>query len=148
MQFAVAFFSGNRFMLDGEGIVMIYVEIEVDVNGSLGEKDNMTIYVFELEAIPRSDNPESEECIGAYVLCFVKSTNIKSALKKATEYVSNEGWEVIGVEDQFIGSRDMYEGENEDKEIRECFDEAVEYGVSGIFYTFASEDDDELDIFH
>lgn len=108
----------------------------------------MTIYVFELETIPHLDNPEIEECIGAYVLCFVKSANTKSALNKAKKYVSNEGWEVIGVEDQFIGSRDMYEGEDEDKEILECYDEAVRYGVSGIFYTFASEDDDELDIIH
>ncbi|MFB5197599.1 hypothetical protein ACE198_22270 [Neobacillus sp. KR4-4] len=110
----------------------------------------MTIYVFELEAIPHLDNPEREICIGAIVLCFAKSTNMKSALNKAKQYVSNQGWEVIKVEDQFIGSREMYEGEGEDGEeedeaILECFDEAMEYGVSGIFYTWESEDDGEDD---
>lgn len=109
----------------------------------------MTIYVFELEAIPHLDNPEREICIGAMVLCFAKSTNMKSALNKAKKYVSNQGWEVIKVEDQFIGSREMYKGEEKGKEeddaILECFDEAMEYGVSGIFYTWESEDDEEDD---
>lgn len=76
----------------------------------------MTIYVFEIEAIPHLDNPEREICIGAMVLCFAKSTNMKSALNKAKKYVSNQGWEVIKVEDQFIGNREMYKGEEEGKE--------------------------------
>ena len=63
-------------------------------------------------------------------------------MNKAKKYVSNQGWKVIGVEDQFIGSRDMYEGEDEDEEILECFDEGERYGVSGIFYTWSSEDDE------
>lgn len=30
----------------------------------------MTIYVFQLEAVPHLDNPEREICIGAMVLLF------------------------------------------------------------------------------
>lgn len=84
----------------------------------------------------------------------MKSTNKNLALSKAKKYVSNQGWEVISIEDQFIVSRDMYEGATEeDEELLECFDEAMRDGISAIFYTYSSEDDDEededkLDIIH
>ncbi|PEZ00310.1 hypothetical protein CN326_22765 [Bacillus sp. AFS018417] len=102
----------------------------------------MNIYIFQLEAIPHLDNPEREECIGAFVLCWVKSININSALNKAKKYVSNQGWNVISIEDQFIGSRNMYEGDNEDEYLLECFDEAMRDGISAIFYIWSSEDDE------
>jgi hypothetical protein len=114
----------------------------------------MNIYLVQLEAIPHIDNPESEECVGAFVNCWVKSINIKLALNKAKKFVSNQGWEVKSIEDQFIASRDMYIGETEeDEELLECFDEAMSDGISAIFYTYTSEEDDEededeLDIIH
>ncbi|CRK82999.1 hypothetical protein [Neobacillus massiliamazoniensis] len=61
----------------------------------------MTIYLFQLEATPLPDNPESEECIGAYVNCWVKSINENSAWIKVKKYVKNEGWKIINIEDQF-----------------------------------------------
>lgn len=113
----------------------------------------MTIYLIQLEAVPNIDNPESEECVGAFVNCWVKSTNIKLALNTAKNYVTNQGWKVISIEDQFIVSRDMYEGDTEEEELLECFDEAMQDGIFAIFYTYTSEDDDEededeLDIIH
>jgi hypothetical protein len=105
----------------------------------------MTIYFFQLEAIPHLDNPEKEECLGAYVNCWVKSINVKSAWNKAKNFVSNEGWEVVRIQDQFIANRKMYEGDNEAEESLECFDEAMRDGVSGIFYTWSDEDEDEGD---
>lgn len=114
----------------------------------------MTIYLFQLEATPHIDNPEIEECVGAFVNCWVKSTNKELALNKAKKYVSNQGWEVISIEDPFFVSRDMYEGDTEEEEeLLECFDEAMQDGISAIFYTYTSEDDDEeeedeLDINH
>ncbi len=48
----------------------------------------MNIYVFQLEAIPHIDNPEREECLGAIVLCLVKSLNLKLALNKAKKYIN------------------------------------------------------------
>lgn len=114
----------------------------------------MTIYLIQLEAIPHIDNPESEECVGAFVNCWVKTTNIKLALNKAQNYVINQGWEVISIEEQFIASRDMYLWEtDEDEELLECFDEAMREGISAIFYTYSSKDEedegeDELDIIH
>jgi len=104
----------------------------------------MTIYLIQLEAIPDIDNPEKEKCVGAIVNCWVKSINMKLALNRAKNYLSNQGWEVINVEDQFITSRDMYIGEaEEDDELLECFDEAMRDGISAIFYTYSEEDEIE-----
>jgi len=82
--------------------------------------------------------------VGAIVNCWVKSINMKLALNRAKNYLSNQGWEVINVEDQFITSRDMYIGEaEEDDELLECFDEAMRDGISAIFYTYSEEDEIE-----
>ncbi|MCW9134280.1 hypothetical protein OF830_26175 [Bacillus paramycoides] len=105
----------------------------------------MTIYFFQLEAIPHPDNPEKEECVGAYINCWVKSINEKKALNRAKKYVSNEGWEVIDILDRFIASRDLYESDNEAEESLECFDKAMRNKISAIFYIFSSEDDDDKD---
>jgi hypothetical protein len=109
----------------------------------------MKIYFIQLEAIPHSDNPESKECVGAFVNCWVKSTNIKIALDTAKNYVINEGWEVISIEDNSEANREMYLGDTEeDEELLECFDEAVEEGISAIFYTYEELEDDDFDNIH
>jgi hypothetical protein len=113
----------------------------------------VTIYLIQLEAIPVIDNPESEESAGAFVNCWVKSKSIKLALNTAINYVVNQGWEVISIEDQFMASRDMYLGNTEeDKELLECFDEALKEGISAIFYTYEEDEDededDDLEIIH
>jgi hypothetical protein len=102
----------------------------------------MRIFFFQLEAIPLLDNPESEECIGAVINCWVKSKNEKSALKRAEHYVNNESWEIVSIEDQFIANRNMYEGDSEYKKSLECFDEAIRYGIAAIFYTWSEDDED------
>jgi hypothetical protein len=39
----------------------------------------------------------------------------------------------------------MYEKNNEeDAELLECFDEAMKDGISAIFYTWSSEDDEDI----
>lgn len=102
----------------------------------------MTIYLIQLEVIPHINNPESEECVGAFVNCWVKSTNIKSALNTAKNYVINQGWEVVSIEDQFIANRDMYLGDTEeDEELLGCFDEAVREGITAIFYIYEEDRD-------
>ncbi|MEH7012430.1 hypothetical protein V7087_16720 [Neobacillus niacini] len=110
----------------------------------------MTIYLIQFEAIPLIDNPEREECEGAFVNCWVKSKNLKLALNAAKNYVVNQGWKVISIEDQYKVSRDMYIGDTqEDKELLHCFDEALREGISAIFYTYEQdEDDNDLDIIH
>lgn len=102
----------------------------------------MTIFFFQFEAIPRLDNPESEECIGAVINCWVKSKSEKLALEIADKYISNEGWKVVSIEDRFIANRNLYEGDSDGEESLECFDEAMRDGIAAIFYTW-SEDDEE-----
>ncbi|MEK5391370.1 hypothetical protein NSQ59_13465 [Margalitia sp. FSL K6-0131] len=107
----------------------------------------MTIYLIQLEVIPDIDNPEKEECVGAIVNCWVKSISMKLALNRAKNYLSNQDWKVISIEEQFITSRDMYIGETEeDDELLECFDEAMRDGISAIFYIFSEEHDEEDEI--
>jgi hypothetical protein len=70
-------------------------------------------------------------------------------LNIAKKYVSNEGWDVVSKQDQFIANRKMYEGDIEAKESLKCFDEATRTGIAAIFYTCSNEDDDdELDFIH
>ncbi|PUB08249.1 hypothetical protein [Paenisporosarcina sp. OV554] len=102
----------------------------------------MKIYYFMLDAVPHPNKPEREECVGAYVNCWVKSINEKRALNKAIKYVSNEGWKVVTIEDKFIVNRNMYEGDSEFEESLECFDEAMKVGISALFYTWSSEDEE------
>lgn len=59
----------------------------------------IAVYLVRLEAIPHNNNPVKVECIGAYVNCWVKADNMKIAFQTATEYVNNQGWEVVSVED-------------------------------------------------
>jgi hypothetical protein len=100
----------------------------------------MAIYYFTFEAIPFSDNPEKQDCAGAFVSCWVNSIDLEFALKKANAYINHEGWEVIKVEDQFIATRDMYEDDPESEDSLECFDQAVSEGVDAIFYIWPYDD--------
>jgi len=52
-------------------------------------------------------------------------------MEKATEYCGEEGWEVLAVEEDFIACREQYE---DTPDSLQCYDEAVECGVSGIFH--------------
>ena len=102
----------------------------------------MKIYYFMIHAVPKEDNPESEECIGAYVNCWVKGLTHFTALKKAKKYIVSEGWTATNIEDAYITERERYIGDPDSSQSLECYDEACEYGVSGIFYTYATENED------
>ena len=96
-----------------------------------------------IHAVPKEDNPESEECIGAYVNCWVKGLTYFTALKKAKKYIVSEGWTATNIEDAFITERGRCIGDPDSSQSLECYDEACEYGVSGIFYTYETLEDDE-----
>lgn len=100
----------------------------------------MAIYYFMFEAIPFSDNPEKEDCAGAFISCWVDSIDLNSALTKANTYINNEGWKVIIVEDQFIAIRKQYEGDPEAEDSLNCFDQAISDGVAAIFHIWPYDD--------
>lgn len=100
----------------------------------------MAIYYFMLEAAPLLGNQEEEELEGAFINCWVNSTSMKSALTEATEYIHSEGWTIQKVEDRFIVHRARYEKDPELLESLECFDQAVNDGISAIFYVWPVEE--------
>ena len=100
----------------------------------------MPFYYFTFDAIPLAENPEKKDCAGAVVCCWVDSIDVNFALAKAKNYITNEGWEVITVEEQFIATREQYEDDPENEDALECYDEAASEGVSAIFYIWPYDD--------
>lgn len=100
----------------------------------------MNVYYIFLEGKPLLNNKESKEFTGAYINCWVNSKNETTAKDKAIEYVYNQGWEVINIEEVFITNRERYVDEPDSLE---CFDQAVKYGIGAIFYTWPIGNKDE-----
>ena len=96
-----------------------------------------------IHAVPKKDSPESEECIGAYVNCWVKRSTYLTALNEAKKYINSEGWTFTHVEEAYVTERERYIGYPDSVESLECYDLACEYGVAGIFYTYETEEDDD-----
>ncbi len=97
----------------------------------------MNVYFFMLEAVPCENNPESEYLGGAFVNCWVKAETMENAFDEAVKYLEIQGWEFIRIEDEYITERERY---FDMPKSLECYDEACEYGASGIFYTYPIED--------
>ncbi|WKA49427.1 hypothetical protein QWY22_10975 [Planococcus liqunii] len=102
----------------------------------------MAIYYLMLEAVPLPENKEEKEIAGAFINCWVNSASMESALTEANDYIQSEGWKVQKVEDQFIVNRERYLKDPELQESLECFDQAVNDGISSIFYVWPSEETD------
>lgn len=93
----------------------------------------MKIYYILLEGKPFLNNKEGKEVAGAFINCWVNSEDETTAKDKAVEYVNDQGWEVLNIEEIFIASREQYENEPDSLE---CFDEAINFGIGSIFYTW------------
>ncbi len=100
----------------------------------------MNVYFFMLEAVPNASNPESEVLGGAFVNCWVKAETMENAFDEAVNYLEVQQWEFVRIEEEYITERERY---FDLPKSLECYDEACEYGVSGIFYTFPIEDEPE-----
>jgi hypothetical protein len=55
------------------------------------------------------------------------------------EYVDDEGWKILSIDEIFIAEREQYS----DEESLECFDQAVNCGVGAVFYTWPLGSEDE-----
>ena len=97
----------------------------------------MTVYYVMIEGKPKDTNPESAETKGAYIDVWVKSDLLEDAVQKAKDYVEQEEWEVISIEESAEAAREDYV---DDSDLLECYDEACEEGISALFYTW---DEDE-----
>jgi hypothetical protein len=87
--------------------------------------------MFESEPLP--ENPESEECLGAYINSWVNSDLEEKAFDKASVYITDEGWEITKVEEMYIACREQYENNDECVNSLECYDQAVDGGKYGYF---------------
>ena len=96
----------------------------------------MIIYYLMAEAVPHHDNPESKEYSGAYINCWVKADTPKDALHKAKEYICEEHWSFVKLEDIFTVQRERYLNEPDSLE---AYDNASRYGLGAIFYTWPIE---------
>ena len=93
----------------------------------------MGVYYLMVEATPKRDNPESKEFGGAFVNCFVKADTPYDAQRKVEEYLSEQKWVFIRIEDIFAAQRERYDDEPDSLA---CYDDALQYGFGAIFYTW------------
>lgn len=93
----------------------------------------MTIYCVMIEAVPNRKNSESKEYGGAYVNCWIKADAPVEAVEKAKGYIHKENWNFVNIEDIFSVQRERYLDEPDSLE---CYDNAVQYGLDAIFYTW------------
>lgn len=98
----------------------------------------MTVYYVMIEGKPKDTNPESVETEGAYIDVWVKSDLLEDAVQKAKDYVEQEEWEVISVEESAEAIREDYV---DDPDLLECYDQAYEEGISALFYTWDEEEE-------
>ena len=97
----------------------------------------MDIYYLMIEAVPNPDNPESEECKGAYINFWIKASTPEEALSLAKEYVDEENWSYVSTEDIGIARRALID----DPDSLQCYNEACEYGLAAAFYVWTNDED-------
>ena len=98
------------------------------------------IYYLMVEATPHHDNPESKEYGGAYINCWVKADTPADAEQKAKEYIHGQYWSFVKLEDVFTVQREQYLDEPDSLD---GYDNAVQYGLDAIFYTWPMEQPEE-----
>ena len=94
----------------------------------------MKIYYLLLEGKPNINNEESKEITGAYINCWVNTKD------KAIKYINTQEWESLNTEEIYITTRERYIDEPDSLK---WFDQAINFGVGAIFYTWPIDDDDE-----
>ncbi len=56
--------------------------------------------MFTLEARPLPDSPDFAEAGGAFVTCYQRPGFADEPLRRASEFIRRQGWEVVAVEDE------------------------------------------------
>ena len=93
----------------------------------------MIIYYLMVEAVPRHNNPENKEYGGAYINCWVKADSQTDALNKMKEYLHEQDWKFIKIEDIFAVEKERYIDEPDSLK---CYENALQNGLGAIFYTW------------
>ncbi|MBO5088534.1 MAG: hypothetical protein J6C01_07650 [Lachnospiraceae bacterium] len=93
----------------------------------------MVIYYLMVKAVPNYNNPESEKFGGAYINCWVKASTQKDAINCIKEYIVEENWTFVNIEDVSVVERSLY---LDKPDSLKCYDDACEYGICATFYTW------------
>lgn len=101
------------------------------------------MYYFMFEAEPKQDSLEKMTSDGAFITCWVRDNDEKSAVEQAIRYIEAEGWEIIRVEEQCVAERDWYVDDDEFPESLEAFDQALQDGIGVVVYRWSEEQGDE-----
>ena len=98
----------------------------------------MKIFYLMIEGEPKDTNPESAEMQGAYIDVWVRTESLEDSIQKAKDYVDQEEWNVVAIEESAEVLREDY---IDDSDLLDCYDEACNKGISALFYTWDSEED-------
>lgn len=100
----------------------------------------MEIYYLIIEGKPSINNTEDPDVAGGYINCWVKAKNKKHAAELAVEYILEQKWEPIDIEEITSVQRNRY---LEDAPSLECYDMAKQSGLGALFYTWSKDEDSQ-----
>ncbi|CAL2083586.1 hypothetical protein [Tenacibaculum sp. 190524A05c] len=97
------------------------------------------MFLINLQAEPKKGSEYYEKVVGAFVSVYIDYLDAEGAIQLATYYTEEEGWKVNNVDDEFFEIEDEKEL---DKENREFYDEAKEYGYTMVFNCYESDEEE------
>ncbi|CAL2087880.1 hypothetical protein [Tenacibaculum sp. 190524A05c] len=95
------------------------------------------MFLINLQAEPKKGSEYYEKVVGAFVSVYIDYADAEGAIQLAKYYTEEEGWKVNNVDDEFFEIEDEKEL---DKENREFYDEAKEYGYTMVFNCYESDE--------
>ncbi len=98
----------------------------------------MSVYMLMYHAKPFPDNPESLNCVGAYINCCVVAESQFNAQKIALKEINNQNWLIIELEEGYdVFEEDFIQNPNS----LERYKQALIDGALYTFHTYESLED-------
>lgn len=104
----------------------------------------MPIFFAQYEVQPTSDTPEFEVCGGAYINCWVSAESPSAAQAQAFASISQNGWNVVGVEEPCNEATDDWYWE--DEENRAYFEQAQIDGEVYVYHQWPNDSREPEDV--
>lgn len=103
------------------------------------------MYLINIQAKPTKETDYYDTVAGAFASVYVDYKDLKGAVNLAKLYVTQEGWEVVKVDDEYFTLNSLEDVEQEEDQI-ELYNEALEYGYSIILNCYEEEEEDDSKI--
>ncbi|TCP23714.1 hypothetical protein EV195_108187 [Tenacibaculum skagerrakense] len=97
------------------------------------------MYLINLQAKPKKGSEYYNKVVGAFVSVYIDYADAEGAIQLAKYYTEEEGWKVEAVDDEFF---EIDDEKDLDKENREFYDEAKEYGYTMVFNGYESDEEE------